>query len=191
MASGGESIPRLYTRTGDRGTTGLVGGARVEKDSPRIRAYGAYDELGAQLGLTGEELPPALGEIRTLLTRLANELFVAQTELATAAGHSGSGPRIETRHVTRLEHDIDRFDAAHPPLRTFVLPGGSPAAAQLHVCRTVARRAERELWTLHRSEPQRPELLEWANRLSDLLFAVALAANHTLGVSEIAPDYSA
>ncbi len=190
MAAGGESIPRLYTRTGDHGTTGLSGGARVDKESPRIRAYGAYDELGAQIGLAEAELPSSLLEIRALLHRLGNELFVAQSELAIARGHTASGPRIETRHVRRLETDIDRFDAAHPPLATFVLPGGSAAAARLHVLRTVARRAERELWTLHRVEPQRAELLQWANRLSDLLFALALAANHSLGVAETPPDYS-
>jgi cob(I)alamin adenosyltransferase len=190
VAAGGESIPRLYTRTGDRGTTGLAGGVRVDKDSPRIRAYGAYDELGSVLGLTEAELPDALTEIRTLLRRLAHELYIAQSELAAAPGHTSRTPHIEQRHVVRLEQDIDRFDAAHPPLTSFVLPGGSPAAAHLHVCRTVSRRAERELWTLHRTDPQRDELLQWANRLSDLLFAVALAANHALGVSETAPDYS-
>lgn len=189
MAPGGESIPRLYTRTGDRGTTGLVGGQRVEKDSARIRAYGAYDELGAEIAVAGADLDPKLTEVREELVRLGHELFVAQTELAT--GPKTPIPhRITAEHVRRLEADIDRFDAAHPPLRTFVLPGGSPSSARLHVCRTVARRAERDLWTLHRSEPQPPELLEWANRLSDLFFAMALAANHALGVRETAPDYS-
>ncbi|HTT14926.1 MAG TPA: cob(I)yrinic acid a,c-diamide adenosyltransferase [Thermoplasmata archaeon] len=190
MEAGGESIPRLYTRTGDRGTTALAGGTRVEKDSPRIRAYGAYDEVGAQLALAEATLPVELADIRGLLRRLAHELFLAQTELAAESGRATRGPHIERRHVVRLEEDIDRFDAAHPPLKSFVLPGGSRAAAHLHVGRTVARRAERELWTLNRSEPQRAELLEWANRLSDLLFAVALAANHALHVPETAPDYT-
>jgi cob(I)alamin adenosyltransferase len=190
VATGGESIPRLYTRTGDRGTTGLAGGSRVEKDSARIRAYGAYDELGSQIGLTAAELPPTLADARALLQRLGHELFIAQSELAAPPGHVGSTPRIEARHVSRLEAEIDRFDAAHPPLTTFVLPGGSSAAGYLHVCRAISRRAERELWTLHRAEPQRPELLQWANRLSDLLFALALAANHSMGVAEVAPDYS-
>ncbi len=92
--------------------------------------------------------------------------------------------------MTGLEHEIDRWDAAHPPLTTFVLAGGSPAAAAFHVARTVARRAERDLWALHRTEPVRSELLEWSNRLSDLLFAAALAANDALGVAEVPPDYS-
>ena len=191
MAAGGESIPRLYTRTGDRGTTGLAGGARVDKDSPRIRAYGALDELGAHLGLVAATIPAELASLGKIVERLRHELFVAQAELATAPGSKVPAQRIERRHVVRLEHDIDEFDAAHPPLTSFVLPGGSVPAARLHICRTVARRAERELWTLHRSEPQRAELLEWSNRLSDLFFALALAANHSLGVREVPPDYSA
>jgi cob(I)alamin adenosyltransferase len=190
VAAGDESIPRLYTRTGDRGTTGLAGGARVEKDSARIRAYGTFDELGAQLGLLEAELPPSLADLASTLRRIEHELYIAQSELAVAPGAKPPAHRIERRHVERIEADIDRFDAAHPELRSFVLPRGARPAAQLHVARTVARRAERELWTLHRTEPQRAELLEWTNRLSDLLFAMALAANHALGVDEVAPDYS-
>jgi cob(I)alamin adenosyltransferase len=180
VATGDESIPRLYTRTGDRGTTGLAGGARVDKDSARIRAYGTFDELGSQLGLVEADLPEALTDARTVIRRLQHELYVAQSELAVAPGAKPAAHRIEARHVTRLESDIDRFDAAHPELRSFVLPHGARATA----------RAERELWTLNRTEPQRPELLEWTNRLSDLLFAMALATNHALGVAEVAPDYT-
>ena len=190
MAAGDENIPRLYTRTGDRGTTGLAGGARVDKDSARIRAYGTFDELGAHLGLVSAGLPESLPEIRATVSRLEHELYIAQTELAASPGGKPPAVRIERRHVERLESDIDRFDAMHPELRAFVLPRGSPSAAQLHVARTVARRAERELWTLHREAPQRPELLQWTNRLSDLLFALALAVNHALGVTEVNPDYS-
>jgi cob(I)alamin adenosyltransferase len=190
VAAGDESIPRLYTRTGDRGTTGLAGGARVDKDSARIRAYGTLDELGSQLGVVAAELPATLGDARAVVARLQHELFLAQTELAAAPGGSPPAARIEARHVARLEADIDRFDAAHPELRSFVLPGGSRSAAAIHVARTVARRAERELWSLNRAEPQRTELLIWSNRLSDLLFALALAVNHALGVAEVAPDYS-
>ena len=189
MAAGGESIPRLYSRTGDRGTTALSGGSRVEKDSPRIRAYGTFDELGAHLGVALADLPEALGEVREVLRRLEHELYVAQSELAR--GSAGRTPhRIEQRHVDRLEADIDRFEGSHPALHSFVLSGGARAAAVLQVSRTVARRAERELWTLHRSEPVRPELLAWTNRLSDLLFALALVVNHRQGVAETPPDYS-
>ncbi|MGD0257321.1 MAG: cob(I)yrinic acid a,c-diamide adenosyltransferase [Thermoplasmata archaeon] len=183
-------MPRLYTRTGDRGTTGLAHGTRVDKDSARIRAYGTFDELGAHLGQVEAGLPPGLGDLRSLVRRLEHELFIAQSELAVGPGGRPPEHRIESRHVTGLEREIDRWDAAHPPLTTFVLAGGSPSGAALHIARTVSRRAERELWALHRSEPQRAELLEWTNRLSDLLFAAALAANHALGVVEVAPDYS-
>ena len=190
MATGDESIPRLYTRTGDRGTTGLAGGARVEKDSARIRVYGTFDELGSQLGLVSAELPTELSDVRATLLRLEHELYIAQSELAVAPGAKPPAHRIERRHVERIEAEIDRYDAAHPELRSFVLPRGARPAAQIHVARTIARRAERELWTLHRAEPQRAELLEWTNRLSDLLFALALAVNHALGVREVPPDYS-
>jgi len=189
VAAGGENIARLYTRTGDSGTTALSGGSRVDKDSPRIRAYGAYDELGAFLGLVVVDLPPELSEIRAIVGRLENELFIAQSELATRADRKPKY-QIEARHVTRLENDIGRFEASHAELHSFVLSGGSRPAALLQVGRTIARRAEREVLALHRTEPVRPELLSWANRLSGLLFALALATNHALGIAEVAPDYS-
>ena len=190
MAAGGESIARLYSRTGDRGTTALAGGSRVDKDSPRIRAYGAFDELGAYLSLAEAELPPDLTEIRAVVRRLQHELYVAQSELATPQSGRRPTHEIEARHVRRLEEDIERFEASHRRLHSFVLSGGSRPAALLQVARTVARRAERDVWTLHRAEPLRPELLSWTNRLSGLLFALALATNQALGVAEVAPDYS-
>jgi ATP:cob(I)alamin adenosyltransferase len=191
VATGGTSSTRLYTRTGDRGETALVGGARVAKDSVRIDAYGTFDELAACLGVVESEFPVALSEIRTLLRRLEHELFLAESELATPPGTVPPAGRIEARHVRRLEADIDRCSPAVASLRTFVLPTGTHAASQLHWARTVARRAERVLWRLHRTEPQRPELLEWANRLGDLLFALALSANQALGVTETPPEYDA
>ncbi len=124
------------------------------------------------------------------MRRLGHELFVAQAELARGPTAARLPATIDRTKVERLEREIDRFDASHPPLTAFVLPGGSTAASALHVARTVARRAERELVGLHRAEPVEPELLAWANRLSDLLFALALATNHALGVAEVAPDYS-
>ena len=190
MAAGGESIPRLYSRTGDHGTTALHGGSRVDKDSARVRAYGTYDELGAILGLVETELPSELAEIRVIVHRLESELYIAQSELATPDGPTPPRYRIEARHVARLEADIDRFDASHERLHSFVLSGGSRAGALLHIARTIARQAEREVWTLHRSEPLAPELLQWSNRLSGLLFALALATNHALGVAEVPPDYT-
>ena len=190
MAAGGETIARLYTRTGDRGTTALAGGSRVAKDAPRIRAYGTYDELGAYLGLVLVDLPSELTTIRAVVRRLEDELFIAQAELATAPGHRPPEHRIGARHVDRLESDIEQFESSHARLHAFVLSGGSRPAALLQVARAIARRAERELWTLNREEPLSPELLGWANRLSGLLFALALATNHALGVAEVAPDYS-
>jgi cob(I)alamin adenosyltransferase len=191
VAAGGERIPRLYTRTGDRGTTGLAGGHRLDKDSARIRAYGTYDELGAHLGLAYALLPETIVDIRAVVRRLQDEVFVAQAELAASPTGPGPKHRIGAAHTERLEREIDRFDAAHPPIRSFVVPGGSAPAAALHICRTVSRRAERELLALHREEPLPAELLAWANRLSDLLFALSLATNAALGVPETPPDYSA
>lgn len=190
MATGGSNPTRLYTRTGDRGETGLAGGARIAKDSARIRAFGALDELGAQLGVVGANLPSDLPEVTALVTRLQHELYVAQAELAALPGSTTAGPRVSARHVERLEREIDRYSAMIEPVRSFVLPRGKRAGAHLHVARTVARRAERELWALNAAEPVRPELAQWLNRMSDLLFALALSVNHHEGVPEIAPDYS-
>jgi cob(I)alamin adenosyltransferase len=124
-----------------------------------------------------------------VVRRLQDEVFVAQAELARDPASPRDGPTLGPKHVERLEHDIDVFDARHPPLRGFVVPGGAPPAAMLQVARTVARRAERELVGLNAGEPVDPSLLAWANRLSDLLFALALATNHALGLAESAPRY--
>jgi cob(I)alamin adenosyltransferase len=124
-----------------------------------------------------------------VVLRLGHELFVAQAQLARAPHAPRPEPAILIRHVERIEREIDLFDARHPPLTSFVLPAGSTAASALHVARTVARRAERELVALNRDEPVDPVLLAWANRLSDLLFALALATNHAQGVAETAPKY--
>ena len=121
---------------------------------------------------------------------MEHELFVVQAELANPSEGAPPKHRIGERHVRRLESDIDRFDGAQPSRHSFVLSGGSRPAALFHVARTIARRAERAVWALHRTEPVRPELLQWANRLSDLLFALALAVNHRLGVDEVPPDYT-
>jgi cob(I)alamin adenosyltransferase len=135
-------------------------------------------------------MPPSLAEVQAALRRLANELFIAQAELARAPGAGPPKHRIEQRHVDRIEQAIDRFESGHLPLASFVLPGGSPSAARIHLARTIARRAERELVALHAAEPLPAELLAWANRVGDLLFALALAANRALGVAEVAPDYT-
>jgi cob(I)alamin adenosyltransferase len=180
-------MTRIYTRTGDGGETGLFGGGRVSKDDLRVRAYGAIDELNAVIGLaraTGHTR-----EIDAVLERLQHQLFDLGAELATpdpasqAAAHAG---HVSAIWVDALEQDIDRFEARLPALRQFVLPGGVPAAATLHHARTVARRAEREIVALAAREPLNPELLKYVNRLSDLLFVLARAANHAAGQPDVA-----
>ncbi len=166
-----------------------MGGSRIGKSSPRIRAYGSYDELGAHLGVAETLNRSGEADLGQLLLRLEHELFIVQSELATPSKGATNVPRVTARHVERLETEIDRWSAAAGPLTSFVLQRGAPLASQLHVCRTVARRAERELWQLHEMDPQRPEMLQWANRLSDLLFALALVANRRAGIPETPPDY--
>jgi cob(I)alamin adenosyltransferase len=189
VAAGSESIARLYTRAGDRGDTGLVGGARLSKDSARVRAYGTLDEFEALLGLALVELPPDEADVRPTLRRLQHEAFVAMSELATPPTASAPAHRVEARHVARMEKEIDAWMKEFDPVHTFVLPGGGRAGAILHLARTVMRRAEREVITLHRAEPVRPELLQWMNRVSDLLFAAALLVNRRAGQPETPPDY--
>ncbi|MFZ1024041.1 MAG: ATP:cob(I)alamin adenosyltransferase, partial [Thermoplasmata archaeon] len=125
----GEDPTRLYTRTGDRGETGLAGGARIAKEAPRIRTYGTFDELGAHLGLAESFLPVEGAEIATLLVRLQHELFLAQAELATPPRTKTASHQIEARHVAGLEREIDRFSSTFEPIHTFVLPRGSKAGA--------------------------------------------------------------
>ena len=130
------------------------------------------------------------GVVGASITRLQHELFIAQTELAAPADGPPPAARIEERHIVRVEQELDALSAGLPPLRSFVLSRGPGGGAELHLARTVARRAERELWTLNRVHPQRSELLRWTNRLSSLLFALALTANHEQHYPETAPDYS-
>jgi cob(I)alamin adenosyltransferase len=188
----GGTIPtaRLYTRAGDHGSTGLVGGARVAKESPRIEAFGSFDELNAHLGRAEAFLSGKAEAHRALLERLQHEVFIVAAELASPPGTKSAGPVLGQGHIDRLEREIDGLMADIPPRRSFVLPRGDTASSEVHVARTVARRAERALWSLHRVEPQREELLAWANRLSDLLFALALAINRDSGFVEIPPDYT-
>ncbi len=179
-------VTRIYTRTGDGGETGLFGGGRVPKTHPRVRAYGSIDELNAVIGVVRAAGPPQ--EIDGILERLQHQLFDLGAELATPEGASQAAAhvvRMTPDRVAVLERDIDRFEAVLPPLRQFVLPGGTPAAAALHHARTVARRAEREIVELAGREPLNPELLKYVNRLSDLLFVLARAANHATGRQDV------
>ncbi|HKA39670.1 MAG TPA: cob(I)yrinic acid a,c-diamide adenosyltransferase [Burkholderiales bacterium] len=167
-------LTRIYTRTGDGGTTGLADRSRVPKDAPRIEAIGAVDELNSVIGLLlAEELP---GEERNCLTGVQHDLFDLGGELSIP-GH----PIIGKAHVERLEGQLDRWNAGLPPLKDFILPGGSRAAALAHCARTVCRRAERRLVTLSRKQKVAPPLLAYLNRLSDLLFVIARVLNRYAG----------
>jgi len=181
---------KIYTKTGDTGLTGLIGGVRVAKDALRVEAYGALDELNACLGLVVTALPDDASELRTVLTGLQSELFDLGAELATSPQHKGgklvSSIAITTSaQVEALERAIDHYESAVSPLQNFILPGGSLAAAHLHLARTVARRAERRAITLAAHESLNPEVLRYLNRLSDLLFVLARSANLLAGIADV------
>lgn len=185
------AINRVYTRRGDQGETGLAGGQRVPKDSPRIAAYGVVDELNAFLGVarvTAAELAnqqTRLVPFVAILLRVQHELFNLGSILATLPEDvHPKQARITEADVARLESEIDRMNAELPALRSFVLPGGSRVEAGLHVCRTVCRRAERELITLSRSETIPAEAVRYLNRLSDALFVWSRWVSHVTGASE-------
>lgn len=183
---------KVYTRTGDDGTTALFGGGRVAKSHPRISAYGTVDEANAALGMARAALPrSADGELAgadaradDLLRRLQEELFVLGGDLASPGETKYPVPRIETPHVHALEADIDALTADLPPLKHFVLPGGTPAAAALHLARTVTRRAERLVVETAALEEVSHDALHYLNRLSDLLFTLARWVNLQAGVEE-------
>jgi cob(I)alamin adenosyltransferase len=162
----GNRLSKIYTRTGDDGTTGLGDGSRVPKDDVRVEAYGTLDELNSVMGLLlAEELPL---DIREVLQPIQHELFDLGSEFCLP-GYKA----ITTVHVQRLEDILDKFNETLPPLKEFILPGGTPAAAVCHLARTICRRAERRAWTLHKQHPQNPESIKYLNRLSDLLFVLA------------------
>lgn len=173
---------KIYTRKGDDGSTGLFGGPRVRKDALRVEAYGDVDELNSVLGVAREELPE--GDLRALVDALQSELFTVGAELATP-DTSKNVPRVAMAQVERMEREIDRLTEELPEMRNFILPGGSRAGAALHLCRTVCRRAERKLVQLAAQEPVTAEALAYLNRLSDLLFVMARAANLRAGGREI------
>ncbi len=175
---------KIYTKTGDTGETSLSGGVRVAKDDLRIRTYGTLDELNAVIGLVKAEsnLPAAC---RDRFTRIQYELFQLGAELATPRGMKVSSALIESSHVLVLESEIDEMELSLKPLKNFILPGGSRAAALVHFARTVSRRAERELITLSRAEPARGVVLEYINRMSDYFFVFARFLNHLEQVEDI------
>ena len=172
----GNRLSKIYTRTGDDGTTGLGDGSRVPKDSLRVEAYGTVDELNSIIGVL-LAVPALPAQVTACLTEVQHELFDMGGELCIP-GHRV----ITAEHVARLENALDEFNDPLPPLKEFILPGGGPAAAACHLARTVARRAERRVWTLARAETVSPEVPKYLNRLSDLLFVIArVLARHESG----------
>jgi cob(I)alamin adenosyltransferase len=177
-------LTKIYTRTGDDGSTALGSKQRVPKDNLRVRAYGSVDELNSLLGLAlAQGLSVRLAET---LPPIQNELFHLGAELSFPAeeGKQIAIPQIEPRHILALEDLIDELNAQVGPLQNFILPGGALGAASLQVARAVCRRAERRLVTLARQEPVRPEALAYLNRLSDLLFVMGRYENKERGISE-------
>ncbi len=178
-------LTKIYTKTGDDGTTGLGNGQRVKKHSLRIEAFGTVDELNSQIGVAlAAGLDDPLGQS---LQTVQNELFHLGADLCVPEQDKqpNKGPRIEQRHVDALEDTIDRLTAKLGPLENFILPGGSTGAAQLHVARALCRRAERATTALAEQEPVSPLVVTYLNRLSDALFVMAREENRSRGVNDV------
>ena len=174
----GNRLSKIYTRTGDDGTTGLGDGSRVAKDSARVTAYGTVDEANCTIGLMlAADVPD---DVRDLLTTIQHQLFDLGGELCIP-GHAA----IEDADIDRLEQHLDHYNEALPPLKEFILPGGGDAAARCHIARTVVRRAERAAVTLAREETVRPQPIRYLNRLSDLLFVLARVLARASGHGEV------
>jgi cob(I)alamin adenosyltransferase len=185
-------ITKVYTRTGDKGQTRLVGGQKVSKDDARIEAYGTIDELNTILGIVRMEIVRDgrdVGPLDMQLSAIQNDLFNLGSDLATRSEDRWEGMRlVDGNDVTRLEREIDAMNGPLPALKEFILPGGSAVPAFLHQARTVCRRAERRLQTLAGREDVNPEALVYVNRLSDWLFVAGRAAAAMLGEREVAWD---
>ncbi len=188
------ALNRIYTRTGDQGETGLVGGQRVPKDSLRIDCYGTVDELNAFIGMARVTALEALPELAPILLRVQHELFNLGSILATLSDDvHPKQPRVTAAEIQQLESEIDAMNAGLAPLRSFVLPGGSRINTELHACRTICRRAERLAVALRRAEVVPLDAIQYLNRLSDALFVWSRWANRQLGVEEVlwAPNAAA
>ena len=178
-------ITRVYTKTGDKGETSIIGGFRVKKSCERLEAYGTVDELSSHLGLLISMLPD--GDDKTLLIRIQNNLFNVCTNLATDQSQTPlyDSAKLAEGEIELLEQEVDRLMKLLPERQGFILPGGTQAAAQAHVCRTVCRRAERRIVALSEVATISPEVQQYVNRLSDYLFVLAKIINFNAGVSEI------
>ena len=178
----GNRLSKIYTKTGDDGTTGLGDGTRIAKDSARVNAYGTVDEANSTIGLLlAAELPDG---VRELLTRIQHQLFDLGGELCIP-GHAA----IFDADVEALEARLDHYNDDLPPLKDFILPGGGEAAARCHIARTVVRRAERDTVTLSRHDAVRPQAIRYLNRLSDLLFVLARVLARSSGHGEVLWDH--
>jgi cob(I)alamin adenosyltransferase len=181
-------MAKIYTRTGDAGETSLLGGRRVRKDDLRVEAIGSVDELNAALGVVRVELTRggvALENLDQEIGEIQHRLFDLGAELASISASETRAGALSETHIAQLESLIDHHEAQLEPLRAFILPGGSPAASQLHLARCVCRRCERRLVQLAAAEPVRGEVLQYVNRLSDLLFVLARAVNRANQVPDV------
>ena len=178
-------ITKVYTRTGDKGETSIIGGIRVKKSCERLEAYGTVDELSSHLGLLISMLPE--GDDRTLLIRIQNNLFNVCSNLATDQSRTPlhDSAKLADGEIELLEHEVDRLMKLLPERQGFILPGGTQAAAQAHVCRTVCRRAERRIVALSEVATISAEIQQYVNRLSDYFFVLDKIINFNAGVSEI------
>jgi len=180
-------LPRIYTKTGDNGTTGLIGGKRVAKDSPRIEACGSLDELNAGIGIVrSQTLPDNVDRVLRLVQEI---LFMIGTELASSGESGRGGPKLGDEEVRTLENEIDTMEGSLAPLKRFILPGGNSAGAHLHLVRALARRTERKCVSLARTENLNPQILRYLNRLSDLFFVLARYVNRQQSVPEEHPAF--
>ncbi len=175
---------KIYTKTGDGGETGLFGGGRVTKDSPRVAAYGDLDELNATLGVARAA---GLGALDEVCQRLQQQLFTVGAVLATPKESKADAhiPHVKAEWVVEMESAMDALDVELPKMTHFILPGGTPGSAGLHLARTVCRRAERSVVPLVRNGTVDGQVLQYLNRLSDLLFVLARAVNHRAGVQDV------
>jgi len=183
-------MARIYTTTGDDGTTGLIGGKRVPKDDLRIEAFGSVDELNAVLGVVASF--PLPERVAAVLRRIQDDLFNIGADLALPAGAERGAwgiPGISEEDIRALEREIDACQETLPPLKQFILPGGCRPGAMLHLARTVARRAERRCVALARTQPVDPQLLRYLNRLSDLCFVFARIVNQENARPEVHPAF--
>jgi cob(I)alamin adenosyltransferase len=185
---------KIYTKTGDRGETGLVGGRRISKGDPRIIAYGSVDELNSGIGMTISLLSSRNGhlfsDVIDILTDTQRDLFVIGSDLADPGyqeenQYQQNTQRAQKNMVEKLEESIDRFETELDPITFFILPGGSTEAAQMHLTRTVARRIETQVTLLAKNQKINPIILAYLNRLSDLLFVTARLVNKRMGVKDI------